>query len=40
MTFSNRTHWDLAENDLTAAIRAHRAAGLDLADLTVSNPTL
>jgi aspartate/methionine/tyrosine aminotransferase len=39
MTFSTRTAWDLAENDLTAAVRAHRAAGLPLLDLTVSNPT-
>jgi len=23
MTFSRRTAWDLAENDLTAAVRAH-----------------
>jgi alanine-synthesizing transaminase len=40
MTFSNRTRWDLTENDLAAAVRAHRAAGRELADLTVSNPTL
>jgi aspartate/methionine/tyrosine aminotransferase len=40
MTFSTRTQWDLSENDLTAAVRAHRAAGRELADLTVSNPTL
>jgi aspartate/methionine/tyrosine aminotransferase len=39
MTFSARTAWDLAENDLTAAVCAHRAAGLPLLDLTVSNPT-
>jgi alanine-synthesizing transaminase len=37
---STRTHWDLTDNDLTAAIRAHRAAGRELADLTLSNPTL
>jgi aspartate/methionine/tyrosine aminotransferase len=36
MNFSRRTAWDLAENDLTAAVRAH---GLPLLDLTVSNPT-
>jgi alanine-synthesizing transaminase len=39
MTFSRRTSWDLAENDLTAAVRAHRAAGRELLDLTISNPT-
>jgi aspartate/methionine/tyrosine aminotransferase len=39
MNFSRRTAWDLAENDLTAAVRAHRAGGLPLLDLTVSNPT-
>jgi aspartate/methionine/tyrosine aminotransferase len=39
MNFSRRTAWDLSENDLTAAVRAHRAAGLPLLDLTVSNPT-
>ena len=40
MTFSNRTHWDLSENDFAATARAHRAAGRELADLTVSNPTV
>jgi len=40
MDFSKRTHWDLSENDLAAAIRAHRSAGRELADLTLSNPTL
>jgi len=40
MTFSRRTAWDLAENDLTVAVRAHRAAGRALLDLTVSNPTV
>jgi alanine-synthesizing transaminase len=39
MTFSKRTSWNLTENDLTNAIRARRAAGLPLLDLTVSNPT-
>ncbi len=37
--FSARTSWDLAETDLTRAIRARRAAGLPLIDLTASNPT-
>jgi aspartate/methionine/tyrosine aminotransferase len=39
MNFSDRTDWDLAENELTAAVRAARASGHALADLTVSNPT-
>jgi alanine-synthesizing transaminase len=39
MNFSKRTNWNLAENDLTAAIRAHRDRGLALFDLTISNPT-
>jgi aspartate/methionine/tyrosine aminotransferase len=37
--FSARTTWDLAETDLTRAIRARRSAGLPLIDLTASNPT-
>ena len=39
MNFSTRTNWDLAENDLAVAVRAVRAAGTELLDLTVSNPT-
>jgi aspartate/methionine/tyrosine aminotransferase len=39
MNFSNRTDWNLAENELTIRVRQRRAAGLDLLDLTVSNPT-
>jgi alanine-synthesizing transaminase len=39
MNFSERTNWNLAENELTAAIRERRSAGLELLDLTVSNPT-
>lgn len=39
MNFSERTHWNLAENELTAAIRERRASGHELIDLTVSNPT-
>jgi alanine-synthesizing transaminase len=39
MIFSTRTNWDLAENDLTTAVHARRAAGLPLIDLTVANPT-
>jgi alanine-synthesizing transaminase len=39
MNFSERTNWNLAENELTAAIRQRRAAGLELFDLTLANPT-
>jgi aspartate/methionine/tyrosine aminotransferase len=39
MKFSSRTSWDLAENNLAAAVRSAREQGTDLADLTVSNPT-
>ncbi len=39
MNFSKRTNWNLAENELTAAIRQRRAAGRELFDLTLSNPT-
>ncbi len=39
MRFSKRTNWDSGENAFAAAIRAARAAGRPLSDLTVSNPT-
>jgi alanine-synthesizing transaminase len=39
MNFSERTNWNLAENELAAAVRERRAAGRELLDLTVSNPT-
>jgi alanine-synthesizing transaminase len=39
MNFSERTQWNLAENELAAAIRARRASGHALLDLTASNPT-
>jgi alanine-synthesizing transaminase len=39
MNFSERTNWNLAENELTAAVRKRRASGQELFDLTVSNPT-
>ena len=39
MNFSERTNWNLAENELTAALRKRRASGHKLFDLTVSNPT-
>src|SRR4051812_50030476 len=38
--FSQRTAHDPELNALTAALRARRAAGLPLSDLTQSNPTL
>jgi alanine-synthesizing transaminase len=37
--FSQRASWDLAETELTQAIRERRAAGLPLYDLTASNLT-
>ncbi len=39
MDFSTRTDWDLTEHDLTARVRRRRAEGLEVVDLTVSNPT-
>jgi len=39
MNFSERTNWNLAETELTAAIRERRASGSELFDLTISNPT-
>ena len=38
--FSQRTSWDTAEGPLAQAVRARRTAGLELFDLTVSNPTV
>jgi len=39
MRFSRRTNWNLAENDFTRAVREVRASGMEVLDLTVSNPT-
>ncbi|MGA8937801.1 MAG: pyridoxal phosphate-dependent aminotransferase [Acidobacteriaceae bacterium] len=39
MNFSERTNWNLAENELTIAVREARRAGHELFDLTLSNPT-
>jgi alanine-synthesizing transaminase len=39
MRFSKRTGWNLEENQLTAAVRERVAAGGELVDVTVSNPT-
>ena len=38
--FSARTGWDVNESGFAAAIREARAAGRNLVDLTVSNPTV
>jgi alanine-synthesizing transaminase len=38
--FSVRTGWDVGESGFAAAIREARAAGRDLVDLTISNPTV
>lgn len=37
--FSDRTNWQLAPNALASALTAARLAGLEIVDLTVSNPT-
>jgi alanine-synthesizing transaminase len=39
MNFSARTNWNLTEHDFATAVQTRRAAGHDLLDLTVSNPT-
>src|ERR1700679_1076109 len=39
MNFSERTNWNLTENELTAAVRKRRASGQEIFDLTISNPT-
>ena len=39
MNFSERTNWNLTENELTAAVRKLRASGQKILDLTISNPT-
>jgi len=38
--FSQRTSWDTSESSLACAIRERRTAGLELLDLTISNPTI
>lgn len=38
MKFSARTHWNLDENHVTALLRERREAGLEVLDLTASNP--
>ena len=40
MRFSRRTNWNTEENDLARALRLRKQAGLPIADLTASNPTL
>jgi alanine-synthesizing transaminase len=39
MHFSQRTNWNLAENDFARSVREAREQGRTLLDLTVSNPT-
>lgn len=39
MTFSNRLDWDAKPNRLSEALSARQRAGLEVLDLTVSNPT-
>ena len=39
LRFSGRTDWDTGEGALAAAVRAARARGQELVDLTISNPT-
>ncbi|MGA8530357.1 MAG: pyridoxal phosphate-dependent aminotransferase [Acidobacteriaceae bacterium] len=39
MRFSGRTAWDVAETRLARALRERRESGLELLDLTASNPT-
>ena len=39
LRYSRRLSWSLPPNQVTAAIAAHRAAGANLLDLTVANPT-
>ena len=40
MHFSNRTNWELGQNEFAAAIEAAKNSGHVLHDLTVSNPTV
>ena len=40
MPFSRRTNWNTEENDLARALRLRKQAGLPIADLTASNPTV
>ncbi len=37
--FASRTKWRLDQNRLAQALDAHRRAGKELLDLTISNPT-
>lgn len=39
MRFSERTAWELQENELTRRVRERRARGEEVLDLTASNPT-
>ena len=37
--FADRTNWNLEENRLTRVLATRRAAGAEIVDLTISNPT-
>jgi len=37
--FASRTKWRLDQNRFAQALDAHRRAGKELLDLTISNPT-
>jgi alanine-synthesizing transaminase len=39
LNLSRRTAWELTENALTTQLRERRAQGLEVLDLTISNPT-
>src|ERR1700748_276762 len=39
MRFSERTAWELGENEFARVVREARAVGRELVDLTLSNPT-
>jgi aspartate/methionine/tyrosine aminotransferase len=40
MHFSNRTNWELGQNEFATAVEAVKSSGCELLDLTVSNPTV
>jgi len=40
MHFSDRTNWELGQNEFAASIEAAKSSGRELLDLTISNPTV
>jgi aspartate/methionine/tyrosine aminotransferase len=40
MHFSDRTNWELGQNEFAAAVEAAKNSGCELLDLSVSNPTV